>query len=555
MKKPKKLLKILSVVLASITGFGVLCHAVLMTWVKVAKDNDVPLFIHNLFKTAFFNDSKEDQNINNFKSKTGGLMRGVCHPRPETEIIEKTDEANIEWFRFDLNGFSPFKLDENYNPIKVNGEYVPNDVFKGDLALIEYYKSFNKKILIITPGIDSMLEAIGEESVFLVGGEFSEKFLNYARECARFYANKLSHLVSAFQICNETEIPKWRGALTTEQITYFIGDVMMKEMHDICAANNCVIGFNQSMLGNYKLAHGLTKNYGQHFDFVGADLYCGCFEPFTKFMLINEAYVKYLYYVTRKPVIITEFGYIGHGESKTSKEKKQYLRDTFGEKFDSEKKIKDNFQEFIDLFDKISHENLAKLKIEEFEFQLTHTMTTDAERQAFLSKYAPYDTIEKMNANKYEFLKVYERVINLDKTCGLVKETRRTMLAGGYSDKAIKEAIKFFFENGKSHLYKTCDSSIGVIGYKHTEEGQAKYLKDFIERLSKKHYVCGFFVYQLMEDKYCYECCQENCPVETGWGLIRVKKGSTQYFDPNEVEIKSSFYAIKEAYTKLKTQN
>ena len=129
MKKPKKLLKILSVVLASITGFGVLCHGVLMTWVNVAKDNDIPLFIHNGFKSLFFNDSKEDENVNNFKNKVGGVMRGVCHPRPEEAVLSKLEPANIEWVRYDLPGFSPIKVDENYNPVIVNNEYVPSPSF------------------------------------------------------------------------------------------------------------------------------------------------------------------------------------------------------------------------------------------------------------------------------------------------------------------------------------------------------------------------------------------------------------------------------------------
>lgn len=549
--KKHKVFKVIGIVLASIAGFCVLCHGSLMTWVRVAKDNDVPLFIHNGFKSIFFID-KETQEVKDFKTKIGGVMRGVCHPHKESETLKKIEAANINWVRFDIPGIIPFELDKNNNPIEKDGEYVPNAFFKEFVEKCEYYKTFNQKLLVITPGIFDMLKFVGEESVFQFGGDFTKKFIDFSKTCARFYAEKLSPIVSGFQVCNETEIPKWRGALTTEQVTYFIGGVMMKEMHDICSKNNCIIGFNQSMLGNFNLANGLTKNYSEFFDYVGADLYAGSFEPYTKFMWINEFYVKYLYYVTRKPIIITEFGYIGYGENKTNEEKERFLRDTYGEKFDSEEKIKENFPEFIEAFDKNSRTNLADSKIEEIEFQLDKVYLNENQRQKFLKQYAPYDSVEKMKSDKLGFVKKYEEVTHTDKTCGSVKESRRIMEAGNFSKDSINEAIKFFFKHCVSHLYKICDSSIGVLGYDHTEEGQAKYLKDFVRRISKKKYVCGFFVYHLLEDKYCYECSQADCPVETGWGLLRVTKGTAEFFDPADVVVKKSYFAIQEVYAELK---
>ena len=551
MSKKRKALKIIGIVLASIAGFCVVCHGALMTWIRVTDNNDIPLFIHNGIKSLFFIDNENDE-VKEFKTKVGGVMRGVCHPHDEPVTLQKMEEANINWVRYDLPGFSPIQLDENYDPIIVDGEYVPSLTFVKFLEESEYFKTFNQKLLIITPGLEDMLENVGESDVFKFGGEFSEKFINYSKICARFYAEKLSTIASGFQICNETEIPKWRGALTTEQVVYFIGDVMMKEMHDTCAKNNCVIGFNQSMLGNYKLANGLTEKYSQYFDYVGVDLYPGSFEPYLKFMWVNDFYVKYLYYVTRKPIIITEFGYIGHGESKSDDEKEQYLRNTFGERFDTEDKIKNDFVNFLGVFNIVSRTAVATSKIEEIEFQLNSDKYTEEEKVRILNQVQPFTNVEDMKKDKLGLLAAYERNSKLDKTCGLISESYRIMQAGGYSKESIDEAIDFFFLHGKSHLYKTCDSSIGLIGYDHTEEGQAKYLRDFVRRISKKKYVCGFFVYHLLEDNYCYECGQDGCPVETGWGLMRIQTGTTYHFDSSDIVLKQSYYAIKEVYGELK---
>lgn len=551
MKKKHKALKIIGIVLTSIVGFGVLCHGALMTWVRVAKDNDIPLFIHNGVKSLFFIDN-ETQEVRDFKIKVGGVMRGVCQPHQEPVTLQKMQDANVNWVRRDLVPGCPIETDKNYNPIIVDGEYVPSKSFAAIVKELEYLKTYDQKILLITPGLEDMLKFVGEEKVFQFGGEFSEKFINFSKICAHFWAEKLSTLVSGFQICNETEVSKWRGALTTEQVVYFIGGVMMKEMHEICSRNNCVIGFNQSMLGNYKLAHGLAEKYSEYFDYTGVDLYPGCFEPYLKFMWVNDFYVKYLYYVTRKPIIITEFGYIGHGESMSSEEQQQYLGNTFGEKFDSEDKIKENFVDFLGVFNIICRQGTASNKIDEIEFQLNSDMYSEKDKQKILEQYYPYTTVEEMRNDKLGFLAAYEKNCHLDKTPGLVSESYRIMQADSYSKESIEKAVDFFFLNGKSHLYKTCDSSIGIIGYDHTEEGQAKYLRDFVRRLSKKKYVCGFFVYHLLEDKYCYECGQEDCPVETGWGLIRITKGVSLGFDPANIEIKQSYYAIQEVYGELK---
>ena len=302
----------------------------------------------------------------------------------------------------------------------------------------------------------------------------------------------------------------------------------------------------------WKTKNGLTENYSEYFDYTGVDLYTGSFEPYTKFMWINEFYVKYLYYVTRKPIVITEFGYIGHGETKTKKEKQQYLLDTFGEKFDSEDKIKENFPEFLEIFNKKGKIEYAEVKIDEIINLIKISKASEQEKQNYLNSFYPYDSIEKMQEDKLGFYEFYVKKNNTDKTASIVLEAKRIMEAGNYSEDSIEEATDYFFTYGKEHLYKTCDSKIGVIGYEHTEEGQADFLRDFVRKLSKKNYVCGFFVYQLLETPGCYMCNQKDCPVETGWGLIRVKHGDPLNYLFEDTEIKPSYYAIKEVYEELK---
>ena len=86
--------------------------------------------------------------------------------------------------------------------------------------------------------------------------------------------------------------------------------------------------------------------------------------------------------------------------------KKQYLKDTFGEKFDTEKKIRENFVEFIDIFNEKGRLEFITLKIENLECEIELTCQTEKQKEQFLARYAPYDSIEKIFIfMKYLFFK------------------------------------------------------------------------------------------------------------------------------------------------------
>jgi hypothetical protein len=98
----------------------------------------------------------------------------------------------------------------------------------------------------------------------------------------------------------------------------------------------------------------------------------------------------------------------------------------------------------------------------------------------------------------------------------------------------------FLFESDfKEHLYSELPEEHVMKGYPHTKEGQARYYTDILPRLEKHPYLVGAFIYCYMDSKQCYYCGQDDCPIETQWGLTTI-----------EGKEKAAYYAVQNAWLK-----
>lgn len=257
-----------------------------------------------------------DKNVDIAEAKVGGFMKGVCHADPQYDLL---NEAGIEWFRDDIP--FPFEKDgsiskhyENWK--KESMEYVENGI----------------RIFGITPYPDDFMEYGLDPR--------NPEDREAIQDIARFYVNDLKGIVGAFQVTNEMGIDRFTLPLTLDEAAEFIG-MQLEAMYPI--RGDVIIGYNLGGLSIATLPFKMIK-YHKYCDYVGLDMYLGCFEPVLKnpnqfFTLLN-----WVRRVTMKPVILCEFGYIGYGEPKTEEEKTLILQ-SYG--FESEEDAKENIDEFI----------------------------------------------------------------------------------------------------------------------------------------------------------------------------------------------------------------
>jgi hypothetical protein len=84
-------------------------------------------------------------------------------------------------------------------------------------------------------------------------------------------------------------------------------------------------------------------------DYVGLDMYIGCFFPVFTQLKIFELLLQYLWAFTKKPVMLMEFGYLAGGAPKTKAEKRAILQ-RYGA--NSERDAKRHIAQFVGKFNK-----------------------------------------------------------------------------------------------------------------------------------------------------------------------------------------------------------
>ena len=262
--------------------------------------------------------------------KADGFMTASCHPDPAYKQIKK---ANIHWIREDI----PFPLDDN-------GKISP------------YYKAWKKEMLgYAKRGIKVMAITPYPEKFIDHGMDIrKDEDIPKIQKIARYLLKDLRNVAGAFQITNEMGVDRFTDPLTMEEAAKFIG-VQAEAMYPI--RGNILIGYNLGGLGIVELPPLMAK-YNKYIDYVGIDLYFGCFENIVKSLETFPALMKYASTLTRKPIILAEFGYIGLGEPKTPEQKQKILQKRY--KVNSEAEARQDINAFIkhlpkDLRDEFRH--------------------------------------------------------------------------------------------------------------------------------------------------------------------------------------------------------
>lgn len=249
-----------------------------------------------------------------FRKKAGGFICGVCHPN---ENYAQLKRGNIEWIRIDI----PFPYDKNGSVRKSYEDF--KDRCKG-------YKDRGFKVMAVTPYPCDYIEA----------GVDPREDEQGVREIAVFLLNDLRGFIDAVQITNEMGIPHFTLPLTQEEAARFIG-INAEAMYGV--KQDILVGYNSA--GPQVDLHLMLKPYHKYCDYVGIDIYIGCFANVGGFMYFFEALVRYLWNLTGKPVVIQEFGYISGGAPKTKEEKRAILRQ-YG--VGSIKEAYDKIETFVD---------------------------------------------------------------------------------------------------------------------------------------------------------------------------------------------------------------
>ncbi len=261
--------------------------------------------------TAYF-----DKEVTVAEEKIGGFMKGVCHLDPDYNLIK---EANVEWFRDDIP--FPYNADgtisaryENWK--KESKEYADNGI----------------RIFGVTPYPDDYIEYGLDPR--------NPENREAIQDIARFYVEDLKGIVGAFQVTNEMGIDRFTLPLTLDEAAEFIG-MQLEAMYPV--RGDVIIGYNLGGLSILQLPFKMAE-YHQYCDYVGVDMYLGCFENVLKNADQYVTILNFVRKITGKPIILCEFGYIGYGEPKTDAERKAILQQ-YG--FNSEEEARANIWEFV----------------------------------------------------------------------------------------------------------------------------------------------------------------------------------------------------------------
>ncbi len=255
------------------------------------------------------------------RERNGGFIAGVCHPEYSQQQTDLMLDAHLNWIRVDL----PF-------PYLPDG--APNPFYELWVAGARAYtERTGVKIMGITPYPKTFI-ACGLDPR-------SAEDVPAIQDIARKYATDFAGVVSAFQITNEMGVPRFTEPLTTDEAVRFIA-MQAEAMAPL--KGDALLGYNLGGQGIIKLPLKMRR-YGDYFDFVGLDLYLGSFENVTKNLEMNFEVMNAVRLATGKPIILTEFGYIGCGEPKTTAQKNEILR-AYG--FENEKAARADINTFIE---------------------------------------------------------------------------------------------------------------------------------------------------------------------------------------------------------------
>jgi len=256
------------------------------------------------------------------RRKAGGFIKGICHP---SENYGQIKGAGFEWNRPDI----PFPFDKE-------GGLKPNYIEWKEK--MRRYRANGIRLLAVTPypkefiaaGIDPRLP---EDEARV-------------REVAVFLINDLKGIVDGIQITNEMGIPRFTKPLKMDQAARFIG-IQLAAMHP--HRGDILLGYNSG--GPQADLHEKLRPWHKFCDYVGIDIYIGCFAPVANWLAMFDLLLRYVWSMTGKPVILCEFGYISGGAPKTPEEKRAIL-ERYG--VSSEKEARESLDAFMERIKEVS---------------------------------------------------------------------------------------------------------------------------------------------------------------------------------------------------------
>lgn len=274
--------------------------------------NSIKFIPTNIVKSYFIKDLSEEKAIR----KKHGFIRGACHVNDNHEQIKG---ANIEWVRTDIP--FPFNKDGTVNPKYTEAK-----------EKCRHFHESGLKIMAITAYPANCLDA-GVDSRTKEGEE-------KLRTASRFMIEDIQGYIDGLQITNEMGMPRFTVPYTLEEAIHFIG-IQLEEMHPL--RKDIIIGYNSA--GPQVDLHLGLKPYHKYCDYVGLDMYLGCFFSLPGFFFLFDIMARFLWTFTGKPILMQEFGYMSEGKPKTRAEKKAILQ---GYGFASEKEAKKDIVRFVE---------------------------------------------------------------------------------------------------------------------------------------------------------------------------------------------------------------
>ncbi len=244
-----------------------------------------------------------------------GFIRGACHV---SEDYEQVKECNIEWIRTDV----PFPFDKDGNV---------REVYLQRKEEFKSIKATGLKIMAMT-AIPSHCTGLGIDPRTKAGKELICK-------AARFTVEDMQGILDGIQVANEIGMPRFTVPLNMNEGIEFIG-MQLEAMYPY--RGDIIIGYNSA--GPQADLHAGLRPYHKFCDYVGLDMYLGCFFHLPGFMFIFNVMARYLWAFTKKPILMQEFGYISDGKPKSKAEKKKILQ-SYG--FDNEKDARANIGQFV----------------------------------------------------------------------------------------------------------------------------------------------------------------------------------------------------------------
>lgn len=237
-------------------------------------------------------------NLEKLYQKTGGFIKGVCHPK---EYYEYLNEAGIEWVRRDL-------------PYPYNPDGTPNRSYENYKNDCKEYAKYGIRHVTVTPYPSDFIECGIDVTT-------AEGLAKAEQVCADIAAD-FAGTGTCWQVTNEMHIRHFRAPLDMEQSRDFlIACIRGMKRGDPTAA----VGHNSTDDEYLPYCKQIEEAVGGC-DYIGVDLYDGTWShggPET-----YGPFIDHVYEALGIPVILMEFGFASRGGMMTDAdgEVDRYLR-------------------------------------------------------------------------------------------------------------------------------------------------------------------------------------------------------------------------------------